>query len=60
MNFTLQRFQVEHLDANVNKNVRAYLQLQDVRAFGDEGGTVREIWKRQICSRVMLKLVKPG
>ena len=36
--FTLQRFRLNIL-ANVNRNVRAYLQLQDVRAFGDEGGT---------------------
>ena len=36
--FTLQRTRL-HLDADINKNVRAYMQLQDVRTWGAEQGT---------------------
>jgi hypothetical protein len=33
--FTLQRTRI-YLDADVNKNVRGYVKLQDVRTFGEE------------------------
>jgi hypothetical protein len=36
--FTLQRTRL-HFDADVNKNVRAYMQLQDVRTWGAEQST---------------------
>ncbi len=36
--FTLQRTRI-HLDADVNKNVRGYVQLQDVRTWGAEQST---------------------
>ena len=36
--FTLQRMRL-NLDANVNKNVRGYVQLQDVRTWGAEQST---------------------
>ncbi len=37
--FTLQRTRI-YLDADVNKNVRGYVKLQDVRTFGAEQSTV--------------------
>ncbi len=37
--FTLQRTRI-YLDANVNKNVRGYVKLQDVRTWGAEQNTV--------------------
>jgi hypothetical protein len=40
--FTLQRIRLS-LNADVNKNVRAFIMLQDVRAFGDEGGTTANL-----------------
>ncbi|MGR3173313.1 MAG: alginate export family protein [Candidatus Scalindua sp.] len=36
--FTLQRMRI-NFDADVNKNVRGYVQLQDVRTWGAEQGT---------------------
>lgn len=37
--FTLQRVRLT-LDADVNKNVRGFIMLQDARTFGEEGSTV--------------------
>ncbi|MFQ5965768.1 MAG: alginate export family protein [Candidatus Scalinduaceae bacterium] len=37
--FTLQRTRI-YLDADVNKNIRGYVKLQDVRTFGAEQSTV--------------------
>jgi hypothetical protein len=37
--FTLQRTRI-YLDADVNRNVRGYVKLQDVRTFGAEQSTV--------------------
>jgi hypothetical protein len=40
--FVLQRTRI-YLDADVNKNVRGYVKLQDVRTFGEEQGTTGNV-----------------
>jgi hypothetical protein len=45
--FTLQRIRLS-LDANVNKNVRGFIMLQDSRAFGEEQSTAGNLQRTDI------------
>ena len=40
--FVLQRTRI-YLDADINKNVRGYVNLQDTRHFGEEGSTIGDL-----------------